>query len=1071
MQKQIQVEKLFRGYARRQAALWPICGLACALMGGVPGTAYAVAPSMGVLSGVPGTSLTAAAPSVGDVASSDTGQGIGRYEKLELTFSVSTSAPNTDLPYDPSTPSYAANLKPDEDARRGVSVDCLLLAPGQTDWANAIVQPAFLYRNYVRTPSPANGDPHPNSENLVSNMPDTWKVRFAPMQTGTWQYKIRVTDSGGSVTNTAQTFSCVSSRNKGFVRVAPADSRYLQFDNGDSANLIGHNVFLNGVDSYKTTVDQISAGGASTLMRMWIAGRSGQEVIGGFANSTGGRSWYFGSPTSSGNTDSYSQLTTDDAHSGRFSIRTPAGGELTNKLVSMAPNRSYTLSAWVKPESALTSVTLVYEDSAGYTGHQETVVPVTPGSGWTRIQTSIAGHDPQNGANYVGTIKLFPHGSGALLIDDVQVTDDASGTDTLEIGDFERHVHYNQRQSWLVDFFVDYAKQHNQFLRLNALENDDSVFDDVAADGRNVPHNDANFFGASNDPNADLPVRRWQRYYARYLAARWGYATSVAEWEFCNEGPLFNGNHYAAAQSFDHAIHSWGAEGRRLASTSFWQNSSGTSYPADFYQNQSMYPDVDYVDVHYYPSTGVQGSSYTPYGDVGGGFVRNPVGGPNGLGALHIDAAASAGQAQTQTLPVSRVQGRGVWTVSYQVRASSNAQLNWFGRGPDLEIWSKDLGLDAFTVPQSPKSPILAGGYDWRTVSATFTSSDDAAHDLSLNLFAKNLTRGSVDFADIKIIAPDGHLWAWYPFNEPSMEHDSASMAQYLGLNYTSLSGGALLDKPFSIGEMDFVTPDGSYNTQIDQDPTGAWMRQFVWAHLNPSGSLIFLYTNGGEEATRKGWWKYAGAYQKFLQGVPLTNGHYRNIEAAVSNPNLVVIGQTDKDAGRAHFFVYNRQGNWFNLTTTPTAIASVSGTVTIKGLADGAYHVQNWDTATGTVRGSATLTSDGGALVVPIDPLVGDTAYKISPVAPPALLVSLKADKAAARPGDLVTYTLSYGNNSASDALHVVMPWAIPVSTQFVSASAGGIYDASHGVATWNLDTVPAGQSGAVTLIVKVGP
>ena len=1046
---QTQTAKQWGGRQRWRRTLAIVCGLACGLLGGAFG----------------GAAL--AAPALGTVAASDGGQGVGRYDKLELTFAVSTSALNPELPYDPAVPAYAANLKPDEDARRGVSVDCLLLPPGQTDWAGALVQPAFLYRNYARTPPPAGGDLHPMIENLVVNAPDAWKVRFAPTQTGTWQYKLRVTDKDGTATSGSQTFVCTASPGKGFVRAAPADSRYLQFDGGASANFIGHNLFLNGYDAYKTSVDQISAGNASTLMRLWIAARSGQEIIGGFANSNGGRSWYVGS----GNTDLFSQLTGDDAHTGRFSIRTPAGGELTNKFVPLKPGQSYTLSAWVKPQGAVTGVRMETQDSADYGSDQNTVVAVTPGAGWAQVRTTIAAHDPQNGANYIGTIKFWPQGAGALLIDDVQVTDDASGTDALEVGDFERHVRYNQRQSWLLDFFVEYARQHNQFLRLNALENDDSVFCDVAADGSPAPHNDANFYGASNDAGADLPVRRWQRYYARYLVARWGYATSVAEWEFCNEGPLFNGNHYAAAENFARAIHGWGAEGHRLAGTSFWQNASGTSYAADFYQNPSLYPDIDYADLHYYASPGVPGSSYTPYGDAQGGFVRLPAGGPSGLGMLHIDGARSAGKAQTQTLAVSRIRGRGVWTVSYQIRASSDAQANWFGRGPELDLWCKDLGLQAYTIPQSPQSPILPPGYGWRTVSATFTSPDDAAHDIGLSVYAKNLTRGTVDFADIKVIAPSGRLWAWYPFDEPSMEQDTASMAQYLGLAYTSLSGDPLIGKPLSVGEADILQPDGSYNTQIRQDTTGAWMRQFVWAHLNPSGAMVFLYTNSGEEAMRKGWWKYARAYQKFLGNVPLANGRYRSIEAEISNPNIIIIGQKDKQAGRAHFFVYNRGGTWFNLTNNPAAVVPASGMVTIGGLPDGSYRVQNWDTGSGEVRSAAIAASAGGVLQVPIENLAGDTAFQVAPVSPAALSVSLRADKAAAQPGDLVTYTLSYGNKGVSDALHVLLPWAIPPGTQFVAADAGGVYDAAQKTANWNLGTVAAGQSGTVALTVKVSP
>lgn len=1036
--------------------------------------AFLAVCAVGALTLAAGRGARADAPSVGAVTSSDTGSGVGMYQKLELTFAVTTSAPNLQLPYDPTSHTYTANLKPDEDERGGVSVDALLLPPGQADWAQAVIQPGFLYRNYTRT-SP--GTHKAQVENLVWGGPDTWKVRFAPTVQGKWQYRIRVTDSGGTALSDPQGFVCVSSSSKGFVRVSPTDPRYLQFDSGDPANFVGINIFCNGLDDFQSHRAGLNASGASALIRFWIAGRSGIEIIGGFANSDGGRLWDFGN---SGPAPCI--LSTEDAHSGRFSVLIPSGGQLGTGQIPVRPGHAHTLSVWVKAVGVTGDAPQVTVSSANADTYQEgatqsfPLASLTPDArGWAQITLPIpAFSGTQN--MYAGLgIALKGASGGHVLVDDIAFTDTVTGADDLEAGDFERHVHYNQRQSWLLDAIVDDCAAHGQYLRLNCLENDDSVFCNVAKDGTSAPHDPNNFFGTSTDAATDLPVRRWQRAYARYLTARWGYSTAVAQFEYNNEGALFNGNHYAAAQSFARAIHSVAAEGHRLCGTSFWQNTSGTSYPADFYDT-GAYPDIDYADVHMYYGPEAQWGSFTPYNDADSyrsSFQRIANGGPNGLGCLRLDAATQ-GVANINILP-TKVKGKGTWTVSYQARTTGGTIINRGGHGLDVGINCPVLGgtpwlaLPGLAMPAQPPAP----DQDWATYQSTFTVPDNAVHPLGVSLGASGgFKTGRIEVSDIKFIAPNGRLWTHYTFNEPLMDRDAASFAQYLGLLYTPLSGDPLLGKPFSIGETDVQnnSPD-QLLTVLTGDNAGTFLRQFAWAHINPSGATIFLWSNAGNLSLDKGWWKGVAAYQAFLRGIPLANGRYRNIEAAVSNPNLIVIGQKDTTGGRAHVFVYNRGGNWFNLVTHPAAVVPVTGTVTVPGLPDGAYIVERWDTSTGKVVVTTTVPSTHGALVLPVTGLVSDTAFKVYPITPPAVSVSLSVDKAAARPGDFVTYTLAYGNKTASDALQAALPWPLPAGVQFVSASGGGVYDPTRNEVDWSLGTVAAGQAGQVTLTVKVGP
>ena len=935
-----------------------------------------------VVLGLPGRYARAALPAIGAISSSDPGSGVGMYQKLELTFPVTTNAANLQLPYDASVPAYAANLRPDEDARQGITVDGLFLPPGQTDWAQATVWPGFLYRSYTRTPAGAH---KAQVENLVWAGPDTWKVRFAPHVQGLWQCRVRAADAGGTSLSAPQTFVCVSSESKGFVQVSHTDSRYLVFDTGSLAPFIGINMFGNGLDDWQAQRARISNTGASALVRLWIAGRSGLEVIGGFANSSGGRAWNFGSGDAP-----QSALVTEDAHTGRFSVRVLPGGQVSTSEVPVSPGHAHTLTVWVKPIGVTgdaPQITLSCRNADTYNDGAEQAFPlaslVPDANGWSLLTLPVPGFNGASNLYAAISVKLGGASGGHLLVDDMGLADTVTGADDLEIGDFERHVHYNQRQSWLLDAIVDDCMQTHQYLRLDCLENDDSVFCNVGPDGANAPHAQANFFGGSLQVGADTPVRRWQRYYARYLMARWGWSTAVAEFEFNNEGPP-DPQHYAAAQDFAHALHAFDGDGRRLCGTSFYQNSAGTSYPAAFYEG-GHYPDIDYADAHFYTGPEASFGQFTPFaeGDAyRGAWQRIPDGGPNGMGRLRLEAGTQAG-ASIDLLP-TRIRGRGTWTVSYQARTLNGTTINRGGHGVDVAIGSIKLGgapwlpLPGLVMPAQPP----ASDSDWTEYQDTFTVPDNAIHPVKVTLGADGgFTHGRIEFSNFQVTAPDGLLWVQETFAEPLMDRDAASLAQYLGLAYAPLSGDPLIGKPLSVGETDVQnnSPDHLFTT-LQGDRDGAFMRGFAWAHLNPSGATIFLWNGAGNMSLSHGWWNDVAVYQKFLAGVPLANGRFRNLEATVTNPNLIVIGQSDRQAGQAVVYVYNRTANWFNLAANPGAVVFVTGTVIIPGLPDGVYSLETWDTAQGVIVSRADISCVRGRLTLAITGLAGDTAFKISP-------------------------------------------------------------------------------------------
>ena len=99
---------------------------------------------------------------------------------------------------------------------------------------------------------------------------------------------------------------------------------------------------------------------------------------------------------------------------------------------------------------------------------------------------------------------------------------------------------------------VQTAQAQGQFLKMACLNKTDQYFGSIQNDGTST----RNWFGAhqalgnSVDPGADTPVQRLQRYYARYLVARWGAYPAVHSLEYTNEMDDYDGVEYAGAQAF-----------------------------------------------------------------------------------------------------------------------------------------------------------------------------------------------------------------------------------------------------------------------------------------------------------------------------------------------------------------------------------------------------------------------------------------------------------------------------------------------------------------------------------------
>jgi uncharacterized repeat protein (TIGR01451 family) len=84
-------------------------------------------------------------------------------------------------------------------------------------------------------------------------------------------------------------------------------------------------------------------------------------------------------------------------------------------------------------------------------------------------------------------------------------------------------------------------------------------------------------------------------------------------------------------------------------------------------------------------------------------------------------------------------------------------------------------------------------------------------------------------------------------------------------------------------------------------------------------------------------------------------------------------------------------------------------------------------------------------------------------------LYVTKTVDGSSVAPGDVVTYTLTYGNTGTGDATGIAISDVLPQGTSFVDATANGILFGS--TVFWSAGSLSAGQTGTVTLRLRVNP
>ena len=110
-------------------------------------------------------------------------------------------------------------------------------------------------------------------------------------------------------------------------------------------------------------------------------------------------------------------------------------------------------------------------------------------------------------------------------------------------------------------------------------------------------------------------------------------------------------------------------------------------------------------------------------------------------------------------------------------------------------------------------------------------------------------------------------------------------------------------------------------------------------------------------------------------------------------------------------------------------------------------------------ILSSAEVSHSGGAGVNATASVLADAS--------PALVLSLTGDRNPVRPGEMLTYTMSYGNPGAVSLSGVILRAVLPAGTTFVSANEGGVVSGSE--VHWDLGSVSVGTGGQRVFSVTV--
>ena len=407
---------------------------------------------------------------------------LGRYEKLELLIDVDRRYDN---PFDPEEFDLVVMLN--------------------TPDGEQMTLPAFYCQDYERrklNQSRSRADWY----YPVGN--GTWKARFAPMQTGTYVATARLNDKAGTIQSESVRFECISSLNKGFIRICEKDSRFMEFSDGTPFFAIGQNLAFIGESQYVTLskaeeiFGKLAANGAN-FIRIWTGCHDWAMAIEA-KKSAWDRSWSRENlavpmPGEENNPDAPKCVKIDKSVT-----------VSTSHPVALRPNTRYILSGRFLVENATGLQIKIGSDTW----------EIPSGSGAGQWQDFEREFTTDENDFWLGRMTIGQVGSGTIWLDKLSLKETPDSPELLWEADVNRPVLgvYNQVDCFMLDELVEAARSNGIYLMLCVLTRD--LYMKHLSDDSSDEYETAIQYGKN---------------FMRYAVARWGYSASVAAWEYFNE--------------------------------------------------------------------------------------------------------------------------------------------------------------------------------------------------------------------------------------------------------------------------------------------------------------------------------------------------------------------------------------------------------------------------------------------------------------------------------------------------------------------------------------------------------
>jgi hypothetical protein len=407
---------------------------------------------------------------------------VGRYEKLEMQVRVGQLYEN---PFDPEQ----------------VEVTVVVEGPGN----ERIVVPGFYCQEYERREFGQGG----KKRNWYYPVGDgTWKVRFAPTATGTYEARARLKDSKGHLESQSVLFACTDSQRKGFLRAGRKDPRFLEFTEGGGFFAIGQNLAFVGEGQYvnlskaEEIFGRLSRNGANFL-RIWTCCEDWALAIEA-KKSAWDRSWGRNAPI----------VTRPGEQAGRKCVKIEGGDGRSLSVspshpVGLRPGMRYVLTGEFTAEGA--------KGLRVEAGGSVQVFEAGDKGRWRQFRREF-----ESGENelWLGRVALGPAGSGTVWVDRLSLKEGAGGAELLWEAEVNRPVRgrYNQVDCFMLDKLVEAAEENGIYLMLCLITRDLYM----------------NSLSDQKSPEYGQAIKD-ARKLMRYAVARWGYSTNVAAWEYFNE--------------------------------------------------------------------------------------------------------------------------------------------------------------------------------------------------------------------------------------------------------------------------------------------------------------------------------------------------------------------------------------------------------------------------------------------------------------------------------------------------------------------------------------------------------